>query len=245
MVGAGGGSGTDCTPSGGYCSATESAEYRIHNGLGDAAGGYYQGYSVEYAEALIESCDWTVDLSAYGGGIAGIGQSGGCAYGDESQHTQSPYCDIYNPDFDNHNSGYGGAGGSGGTISVSRNATIYAYNGNIYTDGTPYNDGANQCFIYAQSGKTVSTVILPPGNGCRPIEGYSIQFVPEKNINVSGYVNPKFQTGSTTKTFALSETVSITKDMRNQGVGSGAGYIEVSNGTYNIYSEGSNGEFVK
>ena len=53
-----------------------------------------------------------------------------------------------------HRAGDGGVAGRGGNIKVSRNAKIYAFNGNRYTDGTSYGSGLNQCPIYLQAGKS-------------------------------------------------------------------------------------------
>lgn len=49
--------------------------------------------------------------------------------------------------------GDGGIAGRGGVITVVSTATLEAYNGNRYTDGTDYEDGKNQLEIFAQKGE--------------------------------------------------------------------------------------------
>lgn len=148
-----------------------------------------------------------------------------------------------------HNSqgGDGGVAGKGGTIKVASNSKVYAYNGNKYTDnvaGHEYNEGKNQLEIYAQNGvlraiykydiyfnmiekrkisffkeifgSTVSNLI-DTYTACSALRGvihknYLVR--PETTCAKSGYINPS--------------TNSI------YGIGSGAGYIELSNGTYII-----------
>ncbi len=138
--------------------------------------------------------------------------------------------------------GDGGIAGKGGNIKVSENCKIYSYNGNKYTDSTEYNDGENQLEIYAQGGILRSVYKLNSWWNYK--ENYNYEFFSglfgttiaenvdkvimaetynelelvcvryEQSCEKSGYINP--ETGS------------------EQGVGSGAGYIELSNGTYEV-----------
>ena len=55
-----------------------------------------------------------------------------------------------------HVSGSGGSAGQGGIIFCSEKAKIYDFNGNLYSDGTDYQKGINQCPIYAQAGVIVA-----------------------------------------------------------------------------------------
>lgn len=57
-----------------------------------------------------------------------------------------------------HKSGSGGTAGKGGNVKVSDNSKIYAYNGNIYSDGTDYENGFNQCPIYLQCRNNTCTL---------------------------------------------------------------------------------------
>ena len=131
------------------------------------------------------------------------------------------------------NGGDGGIAGQGGIIKVSEKANVYAFNGNRYTDGTTYDNGKNQTPIFAQNGilREVykgtndsdlfdllgSSLVITEDLSDKtkyPINNYLIRA--EENCNTNGYTNP------------------ITLDV--YGIGSGAGYIEVSNGTYIVDS---------
>lgn len=140
-----------------------------------------------------------------------------------------------------HEPGWGGTAGKGGTIKASQKANIYAFNGNLYTDGTEYEDGLNQAIIYLQDGKNIAKykVEVPRANG---------QFTGRKVSNltladVSGYSNNLYNIDSKYQArkieninilLALSGNPLSNVDMSKQGVGSGAGYIELSNGTYQV-----------
>ena len=150
----------------------------------------------------------------------------------------------------NTQGGDGGIAGQGGIINVSKNSIVEAFNGNKFTDGTDYKDGENQLEIYAQNGElrdvyrysmhfenkkyiykdkeyeykelykmifgdTVSEDIdnFVEKNE-NPVDNYLVR--PATTCDLSGYTNP------------------ITSN--TQGVGSGAGYIELDNGTYTIDS---------
>ena len=52
----------------------------------------------------------------------------------------------------------------------------------------------------------------------------------------SGYKNNKYDSVETSKKYVTKNSVLTNIDMSYQGVGSGAGYIETSNGTYTIDS---------
>ena len=76
--------------------------------------------------------------------------------------------------------------------------------------------------------------------------------IPQSTISLSGYKNDMYSTDSNfsaNKIININTILGITGnplisvDMSKQGVGSGAGYIEVSNGTYTVYNEDSNGNF--
>jgi len=150
----------------------------------------------------------------------------------------------------NTQGGDGGIAGKGGTVKVSNSAKIFAYNGNKYTDDTEYNDGENQLEIFAQNGilRTVykydiawNTAENRSANFFKNLLGSDVHanidnYVIKENINLhyetsnllireeivennirkikSGYINPN--------------TNSV------YGIGSGAGYIELSNGTYQV-----------
>ena len=159
-------------------------------------------------------------------------------------------------EYPTHASGSGGKAGSGGTISASKNAEVYAFNGNIYSDGTAYFDGLNQAIIYAQNKISVQKFKYKNGEVAGSGHITLIETEPQKAINESGYINKKYLDSINHPTFYLrkisnvnslldidTNTLLTSVDMSKQGVGSGAGYIEISNGTYTVYNEDSNGNF--
>ena len=192
-----------------------------------------------------------------------IGGQGGNVYYSEIYYT----CDS---------GGDGGAAGKGGTITVSQNAKIYAYNGNRYTDGAIgheyYTNTAiiNQCPIFAQSGILRKVYKLNCWWGVK--ENYNYEYfsnllgsaiapgietvtiatgVVEGKMNVlirdeitesasqkikNGYQNPELASKSVSERSITIQVDNSTQtvDMLYQGIGSGAGYIEVSNGTYEV-----------
>lgn len=130
--------------------------------------------------------------------------------------------------------GGGGIAGKGGKVKVSANSKVYAYNGNECTlkesdDGYYY----QPLSIYIQSGEPLDVYIH---NGCAANARYEI-LKKALNCTILGWYEA---TGiSDYKDFV------ITKNMRGysyeatsygQGIGSGAVYIEVSNGTYTVDS---------
>lgn len=143
-----------------------------------------------------------------------------------------------------HTGGNGGTAGKGGEVNVYKDAKVYAYNGNMYTDGTSYNNGENQAVIYLQSGKA-KEIYTTYKNGWydwprdtsydvnvhtnKPY--FKVVTVSDVVPTPSGYVNTK-NVGKT-KTFTDNMYLS-TEDLSKQGIGSGAGYIELNNGKYTI-----------
>ena len=135
-------------------------------------------------------------------------------------------------------SGNGGKAGNGGNVKVSSSSQIYAYNGNLYTDGTDYENGLNQCPIYLQAG--IVTAKYNYNSEYGDPESYKLfelilisnQSITEK----SGYKNNKYDSIETSKKYVTKNSVLTNVDMSYQGVGSGAGYTEISNGTYTIDS---------
>lgn len=130
-----------------------------------------------------------------------------------------------------HGTGFGGSGGKGGTVVVSKSAKVYAYNGNLYTDGK----GNIQCPIYLQAGIYPAKYdYIDQGNdvSCK-------KFLLELKENqetkpLTGYTNPD----TSLNTININSILNIqgnpltNVNLRNQGIGSGAGYYEYSNGTY-------------
>lgn len=143
--------------------------------------------------------------------------------------------------------GDGGIAGKGGFIKVASNAKVYAFNGNKYTDNTAYNNGQNQCEIFIQNG------IL------RAIYKLNSFWNLKENHNSSYYNNifgddilesaksiERPETYSDIENLLIREEIVESNSRKIKsgyintnnnsiyGVGSGAGYIELSNGTYTI-----------
>ena len=228
--GAGGAGATCCAGAGGYSGgAAEGIATPSVNGMQGApataefpegyymnwqGGGYYDGMT---SEADDPTFDMNKNLIGGKGGIS------------------------YRP---GHTGGNGGKAGSGGNITVSKSANVYAYNGNMYTDGTPYLNGTNQAVIYLQAGVSPTRYLHIknrsnkwPKNTTYDINVHSnyptfeVQSEGKTNVTLSGYVN-KLNVG-VTKQFGSHKYLTAV-DLSKQGVGSGAGYVEVSNGTYTI-----------
>ena len=135
-------------------------------------------------------------------------------------------------------SGNGGNAGAGGNIKVSSNSKIYAYNGNLYTDGTDYENGLNQCPIYLQAGiVTAKYNYNSEYGGPESYKLFELILISNQSITEkSGYKNNKYDSIETSKKYVTKNSVLTNIDMSYQGVGSGAGYTEISNGTYIIDS---------
>ncbi len=144
--------------------------------------------------------------------------------------------------------GSGGAAGRGGTIKANSNVIIYAYNGNECTLNQKNADGStNEDYyykpldIYIQNGNPLDVYIY---NGAV----FNLRY---------DYVCSVLKLTKNTEWYAATNKNDyteyvITKAMRGisyiatsygQGIGSGAGYIEVSNGTYTLCNQ-VNGELV-
>ena len=146
--------------------------------------GYNQEKVSEFSAKLAEKIDYLY------GGMGGVHSSDG-----------------------GHIAGNGGIAGKGGIVKVSENAKVYAYNGNKYTDGTPYNNGINQTIIYGQNGIVHEKYVF----GVARKDGVLWKSkIPAGSIGVLNYKNP---------------TNGLT-----QGIGTGAGYTEENNGQYIIDS---------
>ena len=144
-----------------------------------------------------------------------------------------------------HRAGDGGTAGSGGNIKVSSNSQIYAYNGNRYTDGTDYENGLNQCPIYLQAGISptryvVASYATHEYGGEHPIYGFTNGITLSKTSNLetnktkSGYINKFYETVTDDNKIITMNSLLKDVDMSYQGIGSGAGYVEVSNGIFTI-----------
>ncbi|MBO5397841.1 MAG: hypothetical protein J6A36_02775, partial [Clostridia bacterium] len=235
-IGGGGASGagsTCCAGAGGYTGGTgDSGEVEMNNGLAghnggsggrqiEGGGGYFLG-----GEGISQQNSLNRATLVYGG-FANQGAHG--------SQTGIP------PEY-SHMSGNGGIAGQGGNIVCSEISKIYAFNGNLYSDGTDYQKGINQCPIYAQAGVIVAKYKYV---GQSTASLFSIELdKAQSSVSQSGYFNQLYNeildfknakiVNINTKLGITGNTILTNVDMSKQGVGSGAGYIEISNGTYTI-----------
>lgn len=207
--GAGGGGGTDDCGAGGYTGGAGEA-YRGVSNNGDGGNGtsWYGGGG--YFSSGKKNNVAIIDSYAYIGG-------------------EGWYCGT-------EHAGNGGIAGTGGNIKISENGRLYAYNGNKYTDGTNYNNGDNQLIIYAQSGilRNVYIQMLFFNTAYNRNYNYYSKYI------TSGLLLTSSDVASGTNRLIRKESSCEKTNYINiannsvQGVGSGAGYIEISNGTYTI-----------
>ena len=99
-------------------------------------------------------------------------------------------------------------------------------------NGTSYNNGQNQCPIYLQNGNNIARYTYRKEN--KPLYNYFNMDVANaaSGIEKSGYKNVKVIDRVTVAGNSYLSNV----DMSLQGVGSGAGFIELNNGKYIIDS---------
>lgn len=219
--GAGAGGSTCCTGGCGYTAGSASGNIN-HNNNGLKGLPYARGNS----DGINNS---TTDQTYVAGGYFQ-----GTVYSGEEM-VLGGYCCNY-AIASGHKSGSGGTGGKGGKIDVSENSKIYAFNGNLYSDGTAYKDGVNQCPIYLQAGINIAKY--------KKEFGKSIVLVSGQTTAVqSGYENKVYAENSTfspNKILNINTKLGIVGNplkavnMAKQGIGTGAGYNELSNGSYKI-----------
>ena len=146
----------------------------------------------------------------------------------------------------NSQGGDGGIAGKGGIIKVSSNSRIYAYNGNKYTDGTDYNEGENQLEIDCQNGKLRNIYkydVFWNAKEYRYVEFFKQLFGTDVNSAIDSFTaSPAKRSVNHSNYLVRTEkniiklTYQNSKSNKNFGIGSGAGYIELSNGEYIIDS---------
>lgn len=228
MDGAGGSGASCCAGGGGYSGG--SPEYLIYNSANGLPGydnttrkiagsGYFMG---------ADGYDTTNNIYRHNVVYGGLGSMGA---GTNNSHT----------------SGHGGTAGKGGNIKVSSTAEIFAFNGNLYTDGTDYQNGINQCPIYLQASYYPAKYAYSNSSSSGNIILVKNEEA-KSNVPKSGYQNNMYLNGINNYTSArymnINEKLGIEYcasvfnniDLSYQGIGSGAGYIEVSNGTYKVDS---------
>lgn len=231
--GAGGAGSTCCAGAGGYTGGSGSGNKHVaNNGLS----GY--GYGRYHSNGDVP----TVGRFA-GGGYYACGDYSSANPG--KNYTITSFLGGVAPSYywgKGHEPGFGGTAGQGGIIKVANSTNVYSFNGNLYTDGTDYNNGGNQSVFYAQAGISVAKYDY---NNVETNGGvFNTTLISElKSVTQSGYNNTIYESDinyKNNKNVNINTLLGITGnplsevDMSKQGVGSGAGYIEVSNGTYTV-----------
>lgn len=232
--GAGGGGGNHVFGGGGYSAGSpeNDAKFAIqhdgkachtHSGDYAAGGSYYEKGTVSRLYTATDKLNKT-----YGSNIGGQG----CLYTWQSATTS--YKDLSR--CLGGNVGSGGYAGCGGTVTVSKNAKINAKNGNKYTN--PDSNINQSVDIYIQSGNPLDVYVFNAGPK-DVIEKRYIKLKDKLKLNnvVLGSTWKYATKYSEITEYKISKTdrkVSYAATSYGQGIGSGAGYIEISNGTYKV-----------
>ncbi|MBO5397920.1 MAG: hypothetical protein J6A36_03205 [Clostridia bacterium] len=225
--GAGGAGSTCCAGGSGYTAGSASGN-KEHNNNGKA--GY--GFARKISSGVNRNPNGEFIAGGYFQGTTTLMKDGS-----DASIVLGGY-DMAYANIEGHKSGSGGTGGMGGIVKSSANANIYSFNGNMYTDGTSYENGLKQCPIYLQAGIITAKYISVWESG------NLFSLVSEQGVSSkSGYNNTIYESNinyKNNKTLNINTLLGITGnplsnvDMSTQGIGSGAGYIEVSNGTYEV-----------
>ena len=126
-----------------------------------------------------------------------------------------------------HIGGSGGKAGNGGNVKISTAANVFAYNGKISSSSS------ESSIIYLQGG--VQNTRYFADHFCRN-GSYEFKIIDSGKANapVLSYTNSK-ASGSRILNISVDNVMSTKSfNYNKQGIGSGAGYIEESNGTFSI-----------
>ena len=217
--GAGGGGGNHCDGAGGYSGG--GAQYNVTNGKNGLGGGLASKPNAQSSGGGgYFSCGYgRVNTNLGFAAIGGQG-SGACHWVNNTTKV-----------WWNDHAGSGGTGGAGGNVTVSDEAEVYAYNGDMITEGT--HDG-----IYAydefgnKTAKRLEKVIKPNKQEIVPCPIFA-----QAGIRRDVYI-ANFSTAENYKDLRndLDTTyiTVMTPTSYGYGIGSGAGYRESGNGTYSI-----------
>ena len=215
--GAGGGGGEHACSAGGYSAGSGEDGIKAGvNGLGSTGGGKRKGAGGGYYSKGSEKSG----LQAY------FGQGG-------------MWCDPNNVYFRDY-AGSGGVAGEGGNISCSNLSKIHAYNGDMVTDGNyvstyyEYDINGNKLnkilgLVTKKDGTKIVPAIIFAQQG-------TVRDVYKSNQHMTQAQCDSYETVLHTKTnnplnVRIIEGGNIPTTGYGQGIGSGAGYIEKSNGT--------------
>lgn len=235
--GAGAGGGDWGTGAGGYTSSTgdnNTMLYRSDNGITSAPASW-GGTGASYYTPGDDSTNTNSRIM-----IPAVGGQGGIDYGWFV-------------------GGSGGVAGKGGKIRVSSNSIIYAFNGDRITNKdytatnvnydasgklsngkTDGNGNFIEAKIYAQEGLLRDVYCITAKWGEKPKHNYTyFRSIFGDTCSITGdFINPTAH-DENYKNVNVRQAINITPLSYNnpitdncQGIGSGAGYIEISNGTY-------------
>ena len=217
--GAGGGGGNHCDGAGGYSGG--GAQYNVTNGKNGLGGGLASKPNAQSSGGGgYFSCGYgRVNTNLGFAAIGGQG-SGACHWVNNTTKV-----------WWNDHAGSGGTGGAGGNVTVSSKAKVYAYNGDMITEGT--HDGI---YAYDQHGNKTSEKlekVIKPNNQ----EIVPCQIFAQAGIKRDVYIS-NFSTAANYKELKNEidnnyKTV-IRATSYGYGIGSGAGYRESENGTYTV-----------
>lgn len=139
--------------------------------------------------------------------------------------------------------GDGGIAGKGGNVKISEKAKVYAYNGNRYTDGS----SNSPLPIYAQDGilREVYKLNNYWNNSLKP--NYNYEFfhnlfgntITDETASIVEATSNAEMKNTLVRAASTCAKLNYNNPNTNQryGIGSGAGYIELSNGTFSVSSE--------
>lgn len=220
--GAGGAGSTCCSGAGGYSGGGGPRMYGGQNGF---EGG---GYCRDGIDNDSQPYSWGSGGGYYGGPLG-------------KADNYSGTCQVYlggmsaTGYWDGHQPGNGGVAGKGGKITVSTNAKVYAFNGNRYTDGTLYDEGKNEAIIYYQNGINIQRgyTIGRTGEYGDLTKVTFCETNAQSIVNKTGYENVFWAEKNINSKITINDILNDV-DLKYQGIGSGAGYMELSNGTFSI-----------
>ena len=217
--GAGGGGGEHACSAGGYSAGSGEESIRPGvNGHGSTAGGLRKGAGGGY-----------YSKGSTASGIRAFFNQGGMWYGIDEQY----YRDI---------AGSGGIAGEGGRVGYSDLTKIHAYNGDMITNGTH----SSTHYVYDIEGNRgaviTERVTKPNGQTIIPAIIYAqtgvVREVYKSNQHMTAdecttYRVPLHLKGNAPINVQIIPRRNIATTIYGQGIGSGAGYIESSNGVLN------------
>ena len=214
--GAGGGGGNHCDGAGGYSGG--SAQYNQKKGVNGLGGGNVSNKNAASTGGGGYFSDGIGKVNT----THGIGKIGG--QGSGACHSNDKWY--------NDHAGSGGVAGSGGTVTVSTTAKIYAYNGDMITDGNHSNVNAYN-HDGSLKGEKLEVVTKLNGEEIVPLPIFM-----QAGIRRAVY-KANFATIKNFSELKNEKILDLEIDPKKvtsygYGIGSGAGYIEEDNGTYKI-----------